>query len=234
MWLYIPTSHFLREPADWTSPSDSLCQRLAQFATWKTKLLPLKSWRRELKKGRLMKRLSGLMCEPSQANYSVAAWLESLEDSHAQAIATEPRLEVGRRERGDDGIELATAERSGGTLEHSDRDGCEEIGRWAQVESAAGSGRDTDLGSTPVQSGTGLPLFAPGPSSADWEGVLVRRFWLRPAISQTEAESTLRHVADGLATMVVHERADALRAVGNGVVVVQGAAILRELLRRVK
>lgn len=87
MWLHIPTSHFSPEPEASTSPSDSLCQRLAQSATWKTKSLPPKSWQRELKKGRLTTRLSGLMCEPSRADFSVAAWLESLEDSHVPTSA---------------------------------------------------------------------------------------------------------------------------------------------------
>lgn len=32
MWLYIPTSHYSPEPEDSTSPSDSLCQRLAASA----------------------------------------------------------------------------------------------------------------------------------------------------------------------------------------------------------
>lgn len=86
MWLHIPTSHCSPEPEGSTSPSGLLYQRLAQSATWKTKSLPPKSWQRELRKGRLTKRLSGLMSEPFQADCSVATWLESLADSHARII----------------------------------------------------------------------------------------------------------------------------------------------------
>lgn len=149
------------------------------------------------------------------------------------AIATEPRLEVGRREPGDGGIEFATAERIGGTLEHADRDGCEEIGRRAKVESAAGSGRDADVESTPLQSGSGLPLFAPGPSDHCWPDLLVRYPWMRPAISQAEAEYLVCGVAPGSTDELDFEdRADRLRSVGNLVCPMQGAAMLAELIRR--
>jgi len=164
---------------------------------------------------------------------TVDRWPGPARDGGQLANTTEPRLEIGRRERSDGECELATAKRSGGTVEHADSDRCEEIGRRAQIESAAGSGRDADIGSATLQSGAGLPIFAPGPSDPCWPDLLVRYPWMLPAISQAEAESDLRELAPGMADMVVHERADALRAVGNGVVAVQGAAILRELIRRV-
>lgn len=158
---------------------------------------------------------------------------ELTDASRKLAITPKPRLEIGRRERGDDGSECAAAERSGGTVEHTDSDGCEEIGRRAEVESAAGSGRDADLGSGPVQSGAGLPLFAPGPSDPCWPSLLVRYPWLRPAISQAEAEHLVRGAADGADTELDFEdRADRLRSVGNLVCPMQGAVMLTELLRR--
>ena len=81
----------------------------------------------------------------------------------------------------------------------------------------------------------GACLFPPGPGDiAAWLDVLVRKPWLRPAISQAEAESALRDVADGLASLVVNQRTDALRAAGNGVVALQGALAFRLLARRIE
>ena len=74
-------------------------------------------------------------------------------------------------------------------------------------------------------------VFAPGPADAVWGDVLVQDFGLRPALSPAEAESCLRRVADGLASPL-DQRIDRLRAGGNGVVAVQGAAAFRELMRR--
>ena len=87
-------------------------------------------------------------------------------------------------------------------------------------------------GSTTELRGT---LFPPGPGDIDaWRKVLVRRPWMRPAISQAEIESALRGVDDELANLVVQQRTDALRAAGNGVVALQGAAAFVELVRRLR
>ena len=77
-----------------------------------------------------------------------------------------------------------------------------------------------------------LPLFAPGPSDSRWPDIIAAAPWLAPAISEEEAESTLRGMADGLARMVADERTDALRAIGNGVVPLQVAAAITGLSRR--
>ncbi len=74
-------------------------------------------------------------------------------------------------------------------------------------------------------------VFAPGPTAEIWNDVLVRDYGMRPALSQAEAESCLRRVADGLASPL-DQRIDRLRACGNGVVAIQGAAALIELVRR--
>lgn len=87
MWLHVPTSLCSAAPEASTWPSDSLCQMLSAYATWRTKSLPPASWRRVLKKEASMMRLSGLMCEPSQAQRSVEGWLESLADSRAPISA---------------------------------------------------------------------------------------------------------------------------------------------------
>jgi DNA (cytosine-5)-methyltransferase 1 len=78
-----------------------------------------------------------------------------------------------------------------------------------------------------------LGCFAYGPTDSRWEDVLVRYPWLRPSYSQAEAESDLRDVADGLASLVAHERTGALRALGNGVVSLQASVAFTILLRRV-
>lgn len=105
---------------------------------------------------------------------------------------------------------------------HAERGGHPQPWRNGQGEAAGGA----------AESGSRLPIFAPGPGDPRWPALLVRRPWLRPAISQAEAESHLRGVADGLADLAVRERTDALRATGNGVVPLQAAAMLTELIRR--
>jgi len=75
-------------------------------------------------------------------------------------------------------------------------------------------------------------VFAPGPAHPIWNDVLVRDYGMRPALSQAEAESCFRRVADGMASPL-DQRIDRLRACGNGVVPVQGAAAFRELVRRI-
>lgn len=82
MWLYLPAacriSACSAEPADSTLLSESQCQRLAQFATVSGKQAQPASWRRAWKTGVWTLLRSGVMSEPSLANSSVTAWLESL------------------------------------------------------------------------------------------------------------------------------------------------------------
>lgn len=67
-----------------------------------------------------------------------------------------------------------------------------------------------------------LPLFPPGPGdTATWQHILAERPDLAPAV-----ESAVRGVAHGSAS-----RVHRLRALGNGVVPLQAAVALRELLR---
>ena len=95
---------------------------------------------------------------------------------------------------------------------------CELLDRAERIRTA-GRPESTDSG-----------LFPPGPGELDrWRELLVRDPWLRPAISQAEAESYLRDRSDGLADLVVHYRADALRAAGNGVVPIQAAVAFKLL-----
>ena len=80
MWLYLPSSISRSSvgPEDSTCPSDSLFQMLAASATANGKLAQPASWRREWKTGALSLLRSGVMSNPSLANSSVTAWLESL------------------------------------------------------------------------------------------------------------------------------------------------------------
>ena len=75
------------------------------------------------------------------------------------------------------------------------------------------------------------PFFAPGPADARWPAILREWPGLAPALGKT-AESGLRGVADGLASGMDHCRAARLRCVGNGVVALQAAAAVVQLLRR--
>lgn len=70
-------------------------------------------------------------------------------------------------------------------------------------------------------------LFAPGPIDPRWPGIVANRPDLAPAV-----EPGVRMLADGMAYLVDESRAHQLRQVGNGVVPLQAAAALVQLLRR--
>jgi hypothetical protein len=85
----------------------------------------------------------------------------------------------------------------------------------------------------PRLSGRASGIFPPGPTAIEeWREILADYPWLAPSISEEEAECTLRGVADELADLVVQQRTDALRMLGNGVVVIQAAAAFTILARR--
>ena len=73
----------------------------------------------------------------------------------------------------------------------------------------------------------GAPLFAPGPLDPRWAAVVAHRPDLAPAV-----EPGVRMLADGMAYLVDESRAHQLRQVGNGVVPLQAAVALVELVRR--
>jgi len=73
----------------------------------------------------------------------------------------------------------------------------------------------------------GAPLFAPGPLDPRWAAVVSHRPDLAPAV-----EPGVRMLADGMAYLVDESRAHQLRQVGNGVVPLQAAVALVELVRR--
>lgn len=73
----------------------------------------------------------------------------------------------------------------------------------------------------------GAPLFAPGPIDPRWAAIVANRPDLAPAV-----EPGVRLLADGMAYLVDESRAHQLRQVGNGVVPLQAAVALVELVRR--
>lgn len=73
----------------------------------------------------------------------------------------------------------------------------------------------------------GAPLFAPGPLDPRWAAVVAHRPDLAPAV-----EPGVCMLADGMAYLVDESRAHQLRQVGNGVVPLQAAVALVELVRR--
>jgi hypothetical protein len=87
---------------------------------------------------------------------------------------------------------------------------------------------DAACGSEGLRGVAELPLFPPGPSDAEgWQRLLADYPWLAPAV-----ESGVRVSLDGVAVVVDANRADQLRAIGNGCVSVQVAAAFIELSRR--
>ena len=143
----------------------------------------------------------------------------------------QPGLE-GRDERGLRSADERIAGQAGDSeLAEPDRSGAG-VRTGDDEETAEGAtGERTDIGAG-IPDGHRLPLFAPGPSDPRWPAILVEYPWLAPAISEEEAQSTLRGMADGVARMVADERTDALRAIGNGVVPLQVAAAITGLSRR--
>ncbi len=87
-WLYVPrsvTSAFTQAEEGLTSAYTERCETLAASATWRSKRLPSARWLRLWKRERWMRRLCGLMPEPSTADASVAMWLASLEEAPARS-----------------------------------------------------------------------------------------------------------------------------------------------------
>ena len=72
-------------------------------------------------------------------------------------------------------------------------------------------------------------LFAPGPADPRWGAILADHPELAPAL-----EPTFRSVVDGLAFSMGDSRAARLKCVGNGVVALQAAAGIVELVRRAR
>ena len=73
----------------------------------------------------------------------------------------------------------------------------------------------------------GAPLFAPGPLDPRWQAIVANRPDLAPAV-----EPGVCMLANGMAYLVDESRAHQLRQVGNGVVPLQAAVALVELVRR--
>lgn len=70
-------------------------------------------------------------------------------------------------------------------------------------------------------------IFAPGPKSPAWLGIMAAEPWRAPAI-----KPGFRMLVDGLAATLDASRADQLRCAGNGVVPLQAAVAFVELARR--
>jgi len=71
-------------------------------------------------------------------------------------------------------------------------------------------------------------IFAPGPADPQWANIIRQTPWLAPAI-----EPHVHRVPDGGDSWVDDCRADKLRCVGNGVVVLQAAIAFAKLLGRI-
>ncbi len=149
--------------------------------------------------------------EPSAASGKLA-------DAGHGARAHQPISIGGGGGQADD---CAGGEAMGGAMAHTRQPGLphaqqpEPGGPWAGHEGRAAA----EL--------CGAPLFAPGPLSPRWAAIVANRPDLVPAV-----EPGVRMLADGMAYLVDESRAHQLRQVGNGVVPLQAAAAVVELLRR--
>lgn len=114
MWLHIPqsavgaisqsapdpsiTSPSAPAAAASTPDSDWLYQQLVSSLRWRTKPLPLASWRRVCRTVPWMTQLSGAILEPSRASRGAEAWIASLQDSHVRTSARPGSDEDSSRE----------------------------------------------------------------------------------------------------------------------------------------
>lgn len=99
--------------------------------------------------------------------------------------------------------------------------------RLPDTEQPGEPGKPESQGRRAVAQLRGTPLFAPGPLDPRWAGIVANRPDLAPAV-----EPGVRMLADGMAYLVDESRAHQLRQVGNGVVPLQAAVALVELVRR--
>lgn len=130
-------------------------------------------------------------------------------------------LEVRRGKRRDSIQEQPSAERTSAV----DDAGCPK--RWpdAQFVRCGGEGRHREGQAAGWLSEPSLPLFPPGPGNTEaWAAIIDERPDLAPA--KETPQSGVCRLADE------YRRVDRLRAVGNSVVALQGAAALVSLARR--
>lgn len=130
MWIYVPTSSRSVPVAEAsTSALSWQCQAFARSVTWRGKPLPSPTWSKRFSKVSWLKRLYGLMSEPSTASHGVGSWMASLAASRAShtlsqvgsgavsTIATSgPRPDASslRRDRGSSSLKtLAACSRRG-------------------------------------------------------------------------------------------------------------------------
>ena len=100
MWLFLPkptsASSAVLEAS--TSPSDSLCRRLAASAMWRSNFRQPQFWRRALRVVPWTRLLSGLTYEPSQADSTAGAWLEQFTVSPARTCLSQESKRALRAE----------------------------------------------------------------------------------------------------------------------------------------
>jgi len=107
------------------------------------------------------------------------------------------------------------ASQSSGAVGHAERTGLE--GRAGE----RGDVHEERAAAERAGAAVAAPYLFPPARTGDWDrwsDVLVRQPWLRPSISQAEAEPAVLGVADGLAAALGKHRAHKLRCIGNGIV----------------
>lgn len=147
-----------------------------------------------------------------------ATWAQGCEQAMAHT-AGDGRHE-GRPESGGQQGGLDAAKR-GSAVAHASEPGL------PHAEQRGQPGQPQPLGRRAAAELCGAPLFAPGPIDPRWPAVVANRPDLAPAV-----EPGVCLLADGMAYLVDESRAHQLRQGGNGVVPLQAAVALVELVRR--
>ncbi|WP_245711372.1 DNA cytosine methyltransferase [Paracidovorax valerianellae] len=142
----------------------------------------------------------------------------SAELAHAHAIG---QRAVRGRDVHSDGKARTQPEQHGGRVADASQSGLPHAEQPSQPDKPQTFGRRA------ASELRGTPLFAPGPIDPRWAGVIDHRPELAPAV-----EPGVCLLANGMAYLVDESRAHQLRQVGNGVVPLQAAVALVELVRR--
>lgn len=187
--------------------------------------LPAGEWQERADPGR-----AGQGADGTVADATGDGWHEGRAEPEGQ----QGRLDVAQR-----GGAVAHADGTGcrakrlGESRHADAASCEPELAHAGQQGLPDTEQPEPAGAWPGHEGRataelrGAPLFAPGPLDPRWAAIVANRPDLAPAV-----EPGVCLLADGMAYLVDESRAHQLRQVGNGVVPLQAAVALVELVRR--
>lgn len=183
-WLYVPStsSESAPEPGPLSLASESPSAERMASLTWRGKPAPPPLWSQVWRRGGFIRRLSGLISEPSTLDHGVASWISSLRATRASPTASP---EIEREPRTIDslstsssalptsaGLIVSCARTSRGTRTGNSRPSSRHWKDWATALLRESSQRQ-NVASSMMASGSGPSIAAPDSSS--WPTARVAR-----------------------------------------------------------